>query len=83
MSEPRERLTAAIARRDAERGRPLTAMEKLRNLAAALAEDADTPCPLCGVLDHQPCPAEVAGSLCRLERPVGQRSPTEGNKPCR
>lgn len=45
----RQRLAVVIARQDAERGRPLTDREKLENLAAALAEDADTPCPLCSM----------------------------------
>jgi hypothetical protein len=36
----RARLDAAVARKNAERGRPLTAREKLENLAAWLAEDA-------------------------------------------
>lgn len=65
----RERLRAIIARQDAERGRPLTDREKLENLAAALSEDADTPCPHCGVHDHEPCgvEAESGTARCRLE----------------
>lgn len=46
----RERLASAIAKRDAERGRPLTAGEQLDNLSAALAA-----CPACGAFLEQAC----------------------------
>jgi hypothetical protein len=57
----RERLAAIIASQDEARGRPLTAREKLANLAAAMAADRDTPCPLCGVRDDEPCGYMVDG----------------------
>ena len=45
----RERLAAIIARKDADRGRPLTAGEQLENFAAALAANPDgAECPNCG-----------------------------------
>ena len=65
-TEMRARLHAEIARRDVARGRPLTDQEKLENLFDALAESADTPCPLCGVRDHEPCAYEAKGETCKL-----------------
>ncbi len=41
QTSPRERLAAIIARQDAERGRPLTAKEKLENLARSLGKPDD------------------------------------------
>lgn len=66
----RQRLAQIIARQDAARGRPLTAREQLDNLAAALAEDADTPCPFCGVQDDDVCGWLSDGQACRLEPAV-------------
>lgn len=36
----RERIAELIAKREATRGRPLTASEQIENFAAAMAEDA-------------------------------------------
>lgn len=36
----RERIAELIAKREAARGRPLTASEQIENFAAAMAEDA-------------------------------------------
>lgn len=63
----RQRMNAVIARQDIARGRALTDRERLDNLARALAEYPDTPCPECGVFDSDPCPRELRGRRCGLE----------------
>jgi hypothetical protein len=51
----RQRLSAIVARQDAERGRPLSAAEQLDNLSRALAETPEEWTGQCGICGKTPC----------------------------